>query len=35
MERNNDYQLDNKKFEIVVWISVIAIVCMDIKVTFF
>lgn len=35
MERNKDYQLDNKILEIVVWLFAIAIVCMDIKVTFF
>lgn len=35
MERNKDYQLDNKVFEIAVWLFVIAIVCMDFKVTFF
>jgi hypothetical protein len=35
MERNKNYQLDNSIFEIVVWLLVMAIVCMDIKVTFF
>ena len=35
MEHNKDYQLDNKIFEIVVWLFVIAIICMDINVTFF
>ena len=35
MERNKDYQRDEKIFEIVVWLLVIAVVYMDIKVTFF
>ena len=35
MERNKDYQQDNKVFEMAVWLFVIAIVFMDIKVTFF
>jgi len=35
MERKKDYQLDNEIFEIVVWLIVIAVVLMDIKVTFF
>ena len=35
MELNKDYQLENNIFEIVVWLFVITIVCIDIKVTFF
>ena len=35
MERNKDYQLDNEIFEMVVWLIAIAVVLMDIKVTFF
>ena len=35
MELNKDYQPGNKIFELVVWLFVITIVCIDIKVTFF
>ena len=35
MERNTDYQLEHLIFEIVVWLFVIAVVFVDIKVTFF
>jgi len=35
MERNKDYQRDEMIFEVVVWLFVIAVVYMDIKVTFF
>ena len=34
MERNKDYQPDDKIFVIVVWLFVIAVVYMDIKLTF-
>ncbi len=34
MESNKDYQRDDIIFEIIVWVFVIAIVYMDIKVTF-
>jgi len=35
MERNKDYQRDDMIFEMVVWLFVIAVVYMDIKMTFF
>lgn len=35
MERNKDSQLDYEVFEIVVWLIAIAVVLIDIKVTFF
>ena len=35
MERNIDYRQDDIIFEIVAWLFVIAVVCIDIKVTFF
>jgi len=35
MERNKDYQRDDMIFEMVVWLFVIAVVYMDIKITFF
>ena len=35
MERNKDYPLEFKNLEIAVWLFAIAVVCMDIKVTFF
>jgi len=35
MERNKDYRRDEMIFEIVVWLFVIAVVYVDIKVTFF
>jgi hypothetical protein len=35
MESNIDYQRDDIIFEMVVWLFVVAVIFMDIKVTFF